>query len=242
MFASVQPSQEPLLDQVSQFMTPPSDQICSSTRFAKKRKVKFESSINKLDQDSLDLVLHPLVLNYINTPAIVAHHNWTLLRSVSRAFQISVDAATCNWVLQASNLVKACQDRLVCTALRLRAFVVPTGLDVLQLAMEASLLTTGRHIKQRDLLLIYMRLRSRKALHLLPPDPPKTLSPEEVKHTKEFGPRMSFTHGQLLAQDSSVSRRYNTRQTDQQISLVVRLFSRVPHHLVNYAKVCGWEL
>lgn len=232
-------------DQVSQFMTLPSDQLrfVSMGRMAKRARTQMPHPFDLLHGDSLDSVLHPLVLTYINTPAYGAHRNWTALRGVSCGFRDSVDGATVEWVARAKLLSKrAMESRMVAPALELRNFVVPTGLDVLQVLGEV---VQSSDMCYRHLLLIYMRLRGRKKFGAMPPAAPPRPPPPPVdaQRAVDFGPRMFRQHGKLLENEYAKVRTHNTRRANEEASIRVRFVGRVPRHLVNYAKICcGWQL
>jgi hypothetical protein len=130
-------------DEVARFMQPhgdlkPTKPLRLSTACVLKR-LRSDGSFpfDLLTADAVDSVLDPLVLAYVYTPAHEALAGWTALRQVSQAFRSAVDAATAAWVERAVALLNTANiERTVEAALRLRDFVVPTGLDVLQLLAE----------------------------------------------------------------------------------------------------------
>lgn len=246
LIAALKPSTKGNLtqpDQVSQFMTLPSDQLrfLSVERAAKQWRAQTPHSFDLLHGDSLDSVLHPLVTTYIDTPAYGAHRNWTALRAVSRNFRDSVNSATVSWVGRAKVLSeKAMDSRMVAPAIALRDFVVPTGLDVLQLLGEVC---QSPDVCHRHLLLIYMRLRGRKRFGSMPPEAPPRPPPVHAQRAIDVGPRMFREHGKLLTNEYAPVRLHNTRLTNAEVSIRVRFVGRVPPQLVKYATICcGWQI
>lgn len=229
-------------DQVARFMTLPTDQL-RIARFKPKRSPA-GSLVKFLYGDVLDHVLHPLVDTYIHTPNYGALRHWTALRAVSRDFRDSVDSATVRWIDRAAALVRdAMRTRKVAAALALRDFVVPTGIDVLQLITELYQ-TDDLVLERRQALILYKRLRARKPLGSNPPEPPPRPPEAPVLKTApavEVGTRMGMTHGHLNENAARTVPRYNTRLAEQDLSVRVRMICRVPFHLVPYAAVRGWH-
>tara|TARA_B110000046_G_scaffold33237_1_gene35768 strand:+ start:2008 stop:3312 length:1305 start_codon:yes stop_codon:yes gene_type:complete len=242
VYGSTQPNEVARFMQPREDLKPTKPLHLSTACVLKRLRSDGTCPFNLLTADAVDSVLDPLVLAYVYTPAHEALARWTALRQVSQAFRSAVDAATAAWVDRAVALLnRANRERTVEAALRLRDFVVPTGLNVVQLLAEVYHRgsASGPHWR----LLVYMRLRARKPLGAQPPPAPVRPLTEEEKRLVDIGPRMGRTHGKLFEQDGWATHRHNTRRASEEVSLRVRMVGRVPHHLVNYAKIClGWEV